>query len=325
VAKRREGGPDGATLVAFVAIVLIGGVNFVAVRFSNRELAPFYGAAVRFLAASALLFLFVAIRKVPLPSGRSLFGTLVYGVLGFAAFYALAYWALQNLSAAAAAVLVASVPLLTLFFAVLHRVERFRMRGVLGGLLAVSGIAVLVSGSSGLEIPLASVLAMLGAVACAAESTVILKRFAPSNPVSANALAMLIGGALLVPLSIATGESWVVPHRQATWVTLAYLVPVGSVGLFAFYLFSLKRWTASGVSYMFVLTPIVASIASLILEDTSITLGLVVGGLVVLGGVYLGAFTGAPAKEAPQPVPECCPPVQEEVLAVGARGRATNS
>jgi drug/metabolite transporter (DMT)-like permease len=231
VDQRREGSPDAATLLAFAGIVLIAGVNFVAVRFSNRELAPFYGAALRFSIAAALLFVFVAIRRIPLPRGRSMWGSLVYGVLGFAAFYAFAYWALQDLSAAAAAVIAASVPLLTLLFAVLHRVERFRWRAVLGGLLAVAGIAVMVSGAGRLDSPWGAVLVMLGAVACAAESTVILKRFAPIHPVSTNALAMLVGGGLLFLLSLMAGEPWVVPQRGTTWLTLAYLIPVGSLAL----------------------------------------------------------------------------------------------
>src|SRR5438270_372850 len=47
--------PSTAVLSVFVAVVLIGGTNFVAVRFSNRELPPFWGAGLRF--ALAALFL----------------------------------------------------------------------------------------------------------------------------------------------------------------------------------------------------------------------------------------------------------------------------
>ena len=47
---------DISTLVAFAALVIIGGGNAVAVRFSNGELPPFWGAAARFgLAAGDLL------------------------------------------------------------------------------------------------------------------------------------------------------------------------------------------------------------------------------------------------------------------------------
>ena len=39
---------NGATYLAFATAVLLGGGNFVAVRFSNQELDPLWGAALRF-------------------------------------------------------------------------------------------------------------------------------------------------------------------------------------------------------------------------------------------------------------------------------------
>jgi hypothetical protein len=45
------------TFAAFAGTVLIGGSNFVAVKFSNLELAPLYGAAVRFTAAAVIFAL----------------------------------------------------------------------------------------------------------------------------------------------------------------------------------------------------------------------------------------------------------------------------
>jgi hypothetical protein len=40
--------PDGVTLAAFTALVVVGGGNFLAVRLSNLELPPFWGAGLRF-------------------------------------------------------------------------------------------------------------------------------------------------------------------------------------------------------------------------------------------------------------------------------------
>lgn len=70
--------PDALTLAGFAVCALLGGANVVAVRFSNQGLPPFYGAAVRFLAASALLFAYMAVRRVPLPTGAEWRGTVAY-------------------------------------------------------------------------------------------------------------------------------------------------------------------------------------------------------------------------------------------------------
>ncbi len=312
---RKAGGPpDSTTLSAFVVLVLIGGLNFVAVKFSNRELAPFFGAAVRFIVASLLLFAYVGVRRLTLPRGRSLFGAVIFGVLGIAGAYAFAYWALQALSAGVAAVIMASVPLLTLLFATIHRVEAFRVRGLLGALLAIAGIAVLVAGPGGAAIPYSSLLAMIGAAACIAESGVVIKLFPQSNPAVTNAVAMGVGAPLLLMLSAGAKEAWLIPRSNSTWISLGYLVVVGSLGLFGLYLFTLKRWTASGVSYMLVLAPIVASIAGALLANEPITGRVVFGGLIVLAGVYVGALSGYD-KKSPAAAPEGCVPAPEESAA----------
>lgn len=313
--ERKAGGPpDGATLTAFLVVVLIGGLNFVAVRFSNRELAPFFGAAIRFVIASALLFAYVGARRYPLPRGQSLIGTVIYGVLGFTGAYGFVYWALQALSAGVASVIMASVPLLTLFFAMIHGVEKFRARGLLGALLAIAGIAVLVASTGDTAIPLASLLAMVGGAVCVAESGVVIKRFPPSHPAVTNAVAMAIGALLLFLLSAGAKEEWVLPRSNSTWISLGYLVVVGSLALFGLYLFTLKRWTASGVSYMLVLAPIVASIAGALLANEPITGRVVIGGLIVLAGVYVGALSGH-RKGSPVAAPEGCVPAPEEAVA----------
>ncbi|HVL89928.1 MAG TPA: dienelactone hydrolase family protein, partial [Actinomycetota bacterium] len=46
------------------------------------------------------------------------------------------------------------------------------------------------------------------------------------------------------------------PSEPQTWVAQAYLITFGTVGVFGLYLFLLSRWTASAVSYEFVLAPL---------------------------------------------------------------------
>jgi len=134
--------PDNVTLAAFAATIVIAGSNFVAVRFSNQELPPFWGATLRFAIACALFFGVVRWRGAALPRGRALAGVAIYGALGFGAFYALMYWALVSVPAGLASVIIALVPLLTFLLAIAHGLETFRVRGLVGGLIAVAGIAV---------------------------------------------------------------------------------------------------------------------------------------------------------------------------------------
>jgi drug/metabolite transporter (DMT)-like permease len=82
-------------------------------------------------------------------------------------------------------------------------------------------------------------------------------------------------------------------ERPETWVALAYLVVVGSVVVFLLYLVVLRYWTASRASYGFVIIPVVTLVLSAWLDNEQIGVGLVLGGLLVMAGVYVGALRPA--------------------------------
>ena len=281
-----------ATLIAFLGIVVIGGSNFVAVKFSNFELPPFWGAALRFSAAALLFFLVVAFRRIQLPRGRALLGAAIYGVLSFGASYAFGYYALVSLKAGLASVVLALVPLTTLFLAAAQGQERLRPRGLVGGLIAIAGTGLIFNEQLTLAIPIFSLLALLGANLSVGETSVVLKHFPKSNPYGTNAVAMIIGSAMLLMLSAAAGESRVIPGRPATLAALTYLVLPGSVLLFVLYLFVLSRWTASETNYGFVLIPLVTVLVASSLAGEVVTLTFIAGSALVLVGVYVGALSG---------------------------------
>ena len=135
--------PDRLALGAFVGAVLIGGSNFVAIRYSNRELDPLWGATLRFGLAAAVFGVLCAALRLPLPRGRVLGLLALYGLLGFAAAYGCLYWALQEVPAGIGAVVLAVGPLLVLLLAVAHGTERFSVRALAGALVALVGSVVI--------------------------------------------------------------------------------------------------------------------------------------------------------------------------------------
>lgn len=282
---------DRSTALSFGLLVLIGGSNFVLVRFSNRELDPFWGAALRWGIASLISFAIVAIRRAPLPRGRALVGVVLYGLLYFGAFFAFAYWGLQRAPAAVAALLFAPVPLLTILLAAAHRLEALRWRGLAGALIAAGaiGLMVLIDAST-LTVPATAFLALLAAALCAAEGGIVVKLFPRPDPFAANAIGMAAGTTVLVVLSSLSGERWALPTHASTIGAVAALVVFGGVLLFFLVLVVLRRWPASAVSYAFVLFPFVAVLLAAALEGTPITLGVVVGAALVAVGVYVGAL-----------------------------------
>ncbi len=290
--------PSPATLVAFVFFVLIGGSNFVAVRFTLRELPPFYGAGVRFASASLLLVVIAAIAKISLPRGRALFGAVLYGLLNFFTAYAFFYWGAQRVPAALGSVIFGAVPLMTLLLAAAQRVERLRWRSVIGGAIAVIGVIVTVGAPANASVPVAYLAAVVISAVGAAQTAIVLKQFPDVPPVAMNAVGMGLGAALLLAVSRVSGEHWIVPARPATWYALAFLVPAGSVLLFVLYVFIVQHWTATAASFQFVLFPVISAIAAALIADEALDAAVTLGGVLALAGVYLGALahTGTTPK-----------------------------
>jgi drug/metabolite transporter (DMT)-like permease len=306
--SQRPAGPPGVAVVAFAITVFLGGTNAVAVKQTVQELAPLWGAGLRFAAAGLLMVIIVLITARRFGRGRTLGGAALYGLLGFAASYGLLYTGIQDVPAGTVMVLVALTPLFTFGLALLHRQEKFRIQGLVGALVAVAGVAIVFIDQVQADVPIGSMLLVLLAAVAIAESGVVAKSIPDSDPFATNAVAMIAGAVVLVVLALVASEPLTIPQTTTTWLATGYLVVFGSVVMFALYLFTLQRWTASAVSYVTLLMPLVTVVIAAIAFDERISPSFVVGSLVVLAGVYIGAFFTRPPRRVPSSsLPECIP------------------
>jgi drug/metabolite transporter (DMT)-like permease len=295
---REERIPDPLTLGAFAVVVTLGAGNFLAVRMSNLELPPFWGAGLRFGLAAVSFVAISLFWRLSWPRGRDLALTAVYGVLGFAAFYALMYWTLTQVTAGVAVVVMAVVPLATLLLSAVEGTERLRARSVFGALLALAGIAWMTFGPQHVVVPIAALAAMLGAAIAVGQSIIVGKRLSGNHPAVTNAVGMTVGAVLLLGLSRVVGETWSVPREAEALWAVVYLVSLGSVGLFVLVLLVVRRWTASATSYMFVLFPVVTMALEAWILGEPVTGQMLLGAVLVMVGVWFGALSPA-ARQAP--------------------------
>lgn len=285
--------PGTDVLIVFAIVTLIGGSNFVAVRFSNRDLAPFWGAGLRFTLAAALLLAFSWWRRIPLPDRAALPGVLLYGIVNFGLVYAFAYWGLVEGSSAVAATLVACAPLMTLGFAAFLGLERFRASGLVGGLISLAGVAVIFADQLHLNVSVATMIALVMNAVFLSLGPVLVKRLPHAHPIATNGVAMIPGAVLLLALALVFGERLALPSRVESAVSLVYLITLGSIGLFGGLVYVIRRWTASASAYVTVLFPIVTAIEGALLVGESVTLQLLGGTALVIVGTYVGAIAPA--------------------------------
>jgi len=277
-------------MAAFVAFVILVGGASVSMRITFVEMPPFSVGASRFILGALVFWGLVFIRKIPLPRGRALFGAVLFGILSVGLSFILMSWGLTATPASTYQVLMALVPLLTLFLAYFHGVERIGWQGLLGAVLAVAGIAIVVGSSRGAKLSLPHVLAIIAGAACLAEAGVVANKFPRYHPFMTNAIAMTIGSLMLTGASIITGEKWVIPQLPSTWIAFAYLLVFVTIIVFLLYLYVLNNWTATGTSYGFVLTPLITVVLASFIAGEQITWNFAIGGVLVISGVVFGAL-----------------------------------
>jgi len=298
--------PDRVTRAAFVGFVLIAGAVSVAIRLGSFELQPFWAATLRYAMAVPIFAALAVVLRIPFPRGANLMGALLFS-LAFVVSNALYYVGVSGSSASVGAMAFALTPLVALALAATIGLERFTLRGVAGALVAAAGAAVVVGDQLGAAVPLPALLALGGAMFFGAVAAVVIKRLPPGQPIAANA----VGGAFVLPillaLSFLTHESWALPSRPETWMALAFLVLLGTVLLFPLALFIIGRWTASGYSYTGLFKPLAAVALAAVILGEPIRLTFVLGGALILVGVWVGALSAQSVPSAASAVVEAEP------------------
>lgn len=287
--------PDRNILLSLAWFILLVGGAPVAIRITYSELSPFWLGFLRYGLGAVAFWVLVLYKHLKIPKGRSLIGPVLFGILGIGVPFAFLGWGLLKTSASLASVLMAMVPLITIFLSAFQCVEVLTPRGIVGALLAITGTIITVSGATSAELSFPHILAIVVGTGFLAQGGVIVKRYPSNSPIIMNAIGVTVGAVILAIVSLMVGEPWVVPTLPGTWAALGYLIFFVTVIAFMQYLRVLNRWTASGASYGFVIIPLVTVVIAAVLTREHITRNFIMGASLVLIGIVIGALL--PGKE----------------------------
>ena len=231
-----------------------------------REVPPFLLAALRFLAAGLVLYVWMLARGEHSPTLRQWSSALLLAILIFVLDYGLLFWAEQRVPSGIAAVMMATIPLfMALSEIVFLRTQRLTVRLGSALLIGIGGVAVLTSNSlnlGGAPIEFAGAVALLIASLSFALSSSLTRLLPlPSSKVMSSGAQMLAGGILLALTSAALGEfrsfhPWTV--SRAAWLSLLYLIVAGSIMGFTAYVWLIHHESPTKVGTYAYVNPVVA-------------------------------------------------------------------
>jgi drug/metabolite transporter (DMT)-like permease len=276
--------------LAFFAIYILWGTTFLAIRVAVEELPPLFAAGTRFFVAGTVLFLFMRIKGQAWPTRVQWRNLAIMALLMFVVEYGPLFWAEKYVPSGIAAVLAATIPILTMLSEVALRQQPFRWMLLVSTLLGFCGVAILMlRGGAAQSFGLLPCFAILaGSIGWALGSVLTRSMDMPkSRPLTAG-IAMMLGGATLLGLSGAFGELQPLPHISLrAGGALLYLIVVGSLLAFTAYVWLLGHFSAGRLASYAYVNPIVAVALGHFIASEPVTLQTLAGSALVLVSVFL--------------------------------------
>jgi drug/metabolite transporter (DMT)-like permease len=284
-------------------LVLIWSSTWVAIKIGLEDCPPLLGAGVRFVLAGLVLLAIAAAQRRPLRTDWVLAAVLALAPFAFA--YGLVYWGEQYVPSGLAAVLFGILPLYTaLLGTVLLPDEPLRAPLLIGVLIGIGGLSLAflesVELGSAEKAALGASALALAPLGAALGSISQKRRAGQLDAVVLNGWAMLVGGLLLLPLSVLT-EDWGDFVWSAESVgSIAYLALFGSALAFVTLTVLLRQLSALGISFLAMLLPFGALLFGAALYDESITARAVAGAVLVATGLGIAQWS---RRSRAQPAP----------------------
>jgi drug/metabolite transporter (DMT)-like permease len=281
---------DRTGWLALLAVWVIWGSTYLAIRVGVRTIPPFTMAGIRYTIAGATL-LPIALRlgsseqrRTDRPGRRQWAAMLLLGAMLPAGGNGVVSWSEVKLPSGIAALLVGTVPLwMVLADAVLSR-RMPRPAHWAAVVIGIAGVGVLSGGASGGVAVGPTIATLLAALSWGIGSTLQGRLPVPSRLLVMSAMEMLCGGVVLLVVAATRNElTFPLDHVSGeSYAALLYLIGPGTLIAMTCYVVALNRLSPTTVSTYAFVNPVVAVFLGAVLLGEKLTAQELLGGAIVV-------------------------------------------
>jgi drug/metabolite transporter (DMT)-like permease len=297
-------------VLAFASVYFFWGSTYAAIRIGAAQMPALLLAGTRYVIAGAALLAWCRWRGLRLlGTSKTMLTLSLVGLLLLGGGNVSLVYAEKTVPSGLASLLFAATPLfVALIEMLLPEGERLTIRGWLGLLLGIAGLAALLwpsiqSVSGGNRALLGAIAALLfGALSWAAGSILSRRARLPVNSLIAAAWQMLVAGVCCTALGTALGQ-WPQFHLNAASIgSLAYLITGGSLLGYTCFIYLLEHVPVAKVSSNAYVNPLVAVLLGILFLHERPAAAEFAGMAAIVVAVFL--LTTAQVKAKPRPIEE---------------------
>jgi len=286
----------GKIWIALLAVYIVWGSTYLAIRFAVETIPPFLMAGTRFLVAGLILYVWRRLAGDANPTPRQWRSAVIVGLLLLVGSNGILGWAEQHVPSSIAALILASIPLWIML------IDIFRPNSLkpdwkimLGLLIGFGGLILLVISSMSVSTsakinPLEVGALILAAISWSIGSVHSRDADISDSPMMSTGVQMLGGAAGLFLLGTFTGEWQALNFAAITsrsLLGLVYLITFGSLVGFVSYTWLLQNAPISLVSTYAYVNPVVAIFLGAWLGNELINGRIIIASLIIIGAVVV--------------------------------------
>lgn len=298
--------------IALLALYIVWGSTYLAIRFAVETIPPFMHASLRFLISGAILYAWRRAAGDPAPTLSQWKSTAIVGTALLLGGNGLVAWAEQTVPSGIAALLITTSPFwLVLFESMRAGGTKPTWQAILGLIIGFAGVFILIGpaeiigGESSFD-TFGVILLLLAPLFWSMGSIFAKGADMPKSTLLSTGMQMLTGAVALFLVSLVKGELNGFSLGDVTirsWMALLYLITFGSLIGFVSYGWLLHNAPISLVSTYAYVNPVVAVLLGSLFADEPLNGRTLIAAAIIIGSVVLiNSARQAQAKVKTEPL-----------------------
>ena len=280
-------------LLCFLAIYLIWGSTYLAIRYAVESIPPLYTAGLRHLAAGSILIAWCLVKRLR-PTWAQIRASMIIAVFFFLIGHGTLHWAEQKVPSGMSSLVFASEPIwVFLLSAAAAKQWHWNASLLTGSLLGLGGVALLMERSALTSVSgmfVSSVAVVISALSWSVGVVYSRRSHLSGNPLLLSALSLLAGSGQLLLVGTIAGEYRGFSFSSVStrsWLSLGYLALFGSVVAFTAYNWLMEHYPPTLVATHTFINPIVAVLLGWFLAGEAVTFSVLLSAAMVVSAVIL--------------------------------------
>lgn len=284
-------------VLGYLAICLLWGSTWLAIKIGLQSLTPFISSGARFVVAAIFFFIIIKLRSIKVQTDKLAIKLyLIMGFFSFAIPFGLVYWGQRFIPSGLASILFAVYPFFVIIFTkIFFKEEEVSINKIIGSIIGFSGIIVIFSDSLKIQMGIAVLgyLAVVSSAIMQAFVAVLLKKYGKKlNPVSMNLFPVLIAGILLTIIGVLTEDLSKIKIDSNAIISVLYLATFGTIATFSTYYWLMKKISVVLLAISAFITPIVSVFLGWLILDEKLSFQEIMGSILVLVGILIANLKG---------------------------------